>query len=156
MVVWYLIYFYLQSKVYELQTSISHLKDQNLVLRAAQTNLSEAKDVLPPTNNIDSTNLELEKYKDTVRDLESRLAECTLNLQEQERKDRNSNNTEYEKLLKEKAAELEKLRKDQEDLLELLTDQDSKLTLYKERLVSLGEKVSCWSNLYSYFTDRER
>lgn len=39
------------------------------------------------------------------------------------------------------AAELEKLRKDQEDLLELLADQDLKITHLKARLRDLGEKV---------------
>lgn len=134
--------------MYELQSAVSHLKDQNLVLRAAQTNLSEPKESIPPVNNIDSTNLELEKYRNTVKDLESRLAECTLKLQEQDRKERNSNNTEYERILKEKTIELEKLRKDQEDLLELLTDQDSKLMQYKEKLLALGEKVGVMHTFY--------
>lgn len=38
--------------------------------------------------------------------------------------------------------ELEKLRKDQEDLLVLLADQDSKINHYKDRLKQLGEKVT--------------
>ncbi|XP_072945057.1 general vesicular transport factor p115 [Epargyreus clarus] len=37
--------------------------------------------------------------------------------------------------------ELEKLKKDQDDLLELLADQDLKLNEYKMRLVSLGQPV---------------
>ncbi|XP_046602584.1 general vesicular transport factor p115 isoform X1 [Neodiprion lecontei] len=132
----------LETQVYELQTSISHLRDQNLVLRAAQINLTEAKELVPSVDTIDLTNVELEKYKNTVRDLENRLAECTLNLQKQERTECNSNNSEYEKLLKEKTLELEKMKKDQENLLELLTEQDSKLMQYKEKLVALGEKVN--------------
>lgn len=44
-------------------------------------------------------------------------------------------------LLEEAGSELDKLRKDQEDLLELLTDQDIRLSRYKERLRTLGEKV---------------
>jgi len=46
-----------------------------------------------------------------------------------------------------KTDELEKLKKDQ-DLLELLTDQDSKITLYKERLIELGDKVCFMKLLY--------
>lgn len=37
--------------------------------------------------------------------------------------------------------ELERLRKDQDDLLVLLADQDSKINRYKDRLRQLGEKV---------------
>lgn len=38
-------------------------------------------------------------------------------------------------------AEIARLRKDQEDLLELLTDQDVRLGKFKERLRQLGEHV---------------
>lgn len=41
----------------------------------------------------------------------------------------------------EKVSELERIRKDQDDLLELLTDQDAKLSLFKSRLKELGENV---------------
>lgn len=41
----------------------------------------------------------------------------------------------------EKEAELERIRKDQDDLLELLTDQDLKLTTFKNRLRELGETI---------------
>ena len=39
-------------------------------------------------------------------------------------------------------SELEKLRKDQEDLLELLTDQDMRLNQFKAQLRALGGKAS--------------
>lgn len=39
------------------------------------------------------------------------------------------------------AEDLEKLRKDQEDLLELLTDQDVKLDKFKLKLKQLGESL---------------
>lgn len=42
---------------------------------------------------------------------------------------------------REKGEELERLRKDQEDLLELLTDQDLKLNSFKNRLRELGENI---------------
>lgn len=42
---------------------------------------------------------------------------------------------------RDKEAELERLRKDQEDLLELLTDQDVKLMSFKNRLRELGETI---------------
>jgi hypothetical protein len=40
------------------------------------------------------------------------------------------------------ASEVEKMRKDQEDLLELLTDQDTRLNHFKAKLRALGEKAS--------------
>ncbi|RZC38268.1 Uso1 p115 head domain containing protein [Asbolus verrucosus] len=43
--------------------------------------------------------------------------------------------------LVEKDAELERIRKDQDDLLELLTDQDTKLNTFKNRLKELGETI---------------
>lgn len=41
----------------------------------------------------------------------------------------------------EKDSELERLRKDQDDLLELLTDQDCRLNTFKNRLRELGENI---------------
>lgn len=46
-----------------------------------------------------------------------------------------------EKENEEKDGELEKIRKDQDDLLELLTDQDLKLNSFKNRLRELGETI---------------
>lgn len=46
-----------------------------------------------------------------------------------------------EKDATDRAAEIERLRKDQDDLLVLLTDQDLKLNQFKERLRELGEPV---------------
>ncbi|KAK4874155.1 hypothetical protein RN001_013515 [Aquatica leii] len=46
-----------------------------------------------------------------------------------------------EKEVSEKDSELEQLHKDQDDLLELLTDQDVKLTTFKNRLRDLGENI---------------
>ena len=109
-----------------------------MVLRGAQTNLTEEK-IVHPSNNLDATNEELDRYKNLVKDLETRLSDCTSKNQEYEQKI--TANKELENSLKEKLEELEKLRKDQEDLLELLTDQDSKITLYKDKLEALGVKV---------------
>lgn len=43
--------------------------------------------------------------------------------------------------LLEKDTELQSIRKDQDDLLELLTEQDLKLNQYKNRLRELGEAI---------------
>ncbi|KAL3272783.1 hypothetical protein HHI36_014243 [Cryptolaemus montrouzieri] len=56
----------------------------------------------------------------------------------------NENHEELNNLKKElidKTEELERLRKDQENLLELLTDQDCKLNVFKNRLREFGEVI---------------
>jgi len=44
--------------------------------------------------------------------------------------------------------EMQEGRKEQEDLLVLLADQDTKLKTYRRRLKELGEKVACCSQIY--------
>jgi len=128
----------MQAQIQELRSTVSHLRDQNLVLRAAQTNIGNEKEkTIAPSNNPDS---EKELYKTTIADLESRLAEYAHTTRDCKEKD-SDRESELELQLKSKIEELEKLRKDQEDLLELLTDQDNKIMLYKERLMELGNKV---------------
>ncbi|CAG5078796.1 Similar to Uso1: General vesicular transport factor p115 (Mus musculus) [Cotesia congregata] len=126
--------------IQDLQSQISNLRDQNLVLRAAQTNLAD-KDTLPNHQiKIDDSSEELQKSRSKIQDLESQLSEyksMVVALQEKE----SQVSIELEKKLKETSEELEKLKKDQEDLLELLSDQDTKLMLYKQKLTALGEKV---------------
>ncbi|XP_012235787.1 general vesicular transport factor p115 [Linepithema humile] len=129
----------LEVQVQELRSTVSHLRDQNLVLRATQTNIQDEKETITNSNNLDLEK-ELQTYKTMVADLENRLAEYSQIAQE--RKEKNSEKeSDFEYQLKLKIEEFEKLKKDQEDLLELLTDQDSKIMLYKERLIELGDKV---------------
>lgn len=123
----------LEAQVNDLRLTVSHLKDQNLVLRAAQTNLQSEETVTSNATSNDDCTKETEKYKAMITDLENRLSEYASMMKDYES---NSN-----RKLKEKSEELEKLKKDQEDLLELLTEQDSKIMLYREKLVALGEKV---------------
>ncbi|XP_039305505.1 general vesicular transport factor p115 isoform X1 [Solenopsis invicta] len=127
----------LEGQVQELRSTVSHLRDQNLVLRAAQANIGDGKETIVSSNNIDLEK-ELQTYKTMVADLENRLAEYT---QQHDEKNKENKESELEYQLKSKTEEFEKLKKDQEDLLELLTDQDSKITMYKERLIELGDKV---------------
>jgi len=136
----------LQAQVQELQLAVSHLRDQNLVLRAAQANIGDGKETIVSSNNLDLEK-ELQTYKTMVADLENRLAEYAHIMQRNNEKDKENKESELEYQLKLKTDELEKLKKDQEDLLELLTDQDSKITLYKERLIELGDKV-CFMKLH--------
>ncbi|XP_077267281.1 general vesicular transport factor p115 [Temnothorax americanus] len=130
----------LEAQVKELRSTVSHLRDQNLVLRAAQANIGDGKETIASSNNLDLEK-ELQTYKTMVADLENRLAEYTRITQQHDEKNKENKESELEYQLKLKTDELEKLKKDQEDLLELLTDQDSKITLYKERLIELGDKV---------------
>lgn len=48
---------------------------------------------------------------------------------------------EAEKSAEEGKSDLEKLQKDQEDLMELLTDQENKMRSYRHTLKNLGHKV---------------
>ncbi|XP_028050343.1 general vesicular transport factor p115 [Monomorium pharaonis] len=130
----------LEAQVQELRSTVSHLRDQNLVLRAAQANTGDGKETIASNNDVDLEK-ELQKYKTMVADLENRLAEYTQIMQQHNEKNKENKESELEYQLKSKTDELEKLRKDQEDLLELLTDQDSKITMYKERLIELGDKI---------------
>ncbi|XP_029663429.1 general vesicular transport factor p115 [Formica exsecta] len=129
----------LETQLQELRSTVNHLRDQNLVLRAAQTNIGDGKETVA-SSTIDLEK-ELQTYKTMVADLENRLAEYIHITQEHKEKNNEKKELELEHQLKLKADELEKLKKDQEDLLELLTDQDSKIMLYKERLIELGDKV---------------
>ncbi|XP_024943329.1 general vesicular transport factor p115 isoform X2 [Cephus cinctus] len=132
----------LEAQIHELQATVNHLKDQNLVLRAAQTNFSDEKQMMSTENHIDTTVREdLDKYKVIVKDLQQRLDDSIMKLKEYEHERSNQSKSMLESALKEKMDELEKLQKDQEDLLELLTDQESKIVSYKQKLIALGEKV---------------
>ncbi|EFN63000.1 General vesicular transport factor p115 [Camponotus floridanus] len=130
----------LEAQLQELRSTVSHLRDQNLVLRAAQTNIGDGKETIASSNSIDMEK-ELQTYKTMVANLEKRLAEYVHVSQEHKEKNNEKKESELEYQLKSKIDELEKLKKDQEDLLILLTDQDSKIMLYKERLTELGDKV---------------
>ncbi|KAF3422577.1 hypothetical protein E2986_13604 [Frieseomelitta varia] len=128
-----MVFYMMQAQVHDLRSSISHLKDQNLVLRAAQTNLMpEESDSINVTTNEGCTK-EAEKYKTVITELEIRLVEYASMVKKYE--------TDFERKLKEKSEELEKLKKDQEDLLELLAEDESKIMRYEEKLAALGEKI---------------
>ncbi|CAK9810574.1 General vesicular transport factor p115 [Anthophora plagiata] len=131
----------LEAQVNDLRSTVSHLKDQNLVLRAAQTNLSSEETEVNNVAISESCTKEAEKYKNVITELENRLVKYASIIQEYKRKLEEKDETDLERKLKEKSGELEKLKKDQENLLELLTDQDSKIMLYKEKLAALGEKI---------------
>ncbi|XP_044758841.1 general vesicular transport factor p115 [Coccinella septempunctata] len=105
----------LKNELEELRQTNSQLNDQNTLLKVQLATNSTA-------NNVDHNCIEPQEPL-TIK------KEIVVNEELQKLKDE----------LKEKSDELEHLRKDQEDLLELLTDQDCKLTVFKNRLRELGE-----------------
>lgn len=133
--------FYLQQQVSELKAEVNSLMDQTKILRAAQIQYTEDKLPKSTSNNIEPSNTDLEKYKNHISDLEKRLSDSLILIQELQSK-KLDKTTDLENRLKEQTKEFEDLKKDQDDLLVLLTDQDNKLTMYKEKLIALGEKVS--------------
>ncbi|KAK0159624.1 hypothetical protein PV327_010719 [Microctonus hyperodae] len=123
----------LKNHVEELNVEINNLKDQNIVLRAAQINHNNV------TLNSDNNK---EKYESMINELEMQLKNCHLRINELENKSTEENSeSHYKKLYEEKSIELDKLKKDQDDLLELLAYEDTKLNAYKAKLTALGEKV---------------
>ncbi|XP_043577732.1 general vesicular transport factor p115 isoform X1 [Bombus pyrosoma] len=123
----------LEAQVHDLRSTISHLKDQNLVLRAAQTNLQSEESESNSVIINEGCTKEAEKYKTVIAELEIRLVEYASMVKKYE--------TDFERKLKEKSEELEKMKKDQEDLLELLAEDESKIMRYEEKLAALGEKI---------------
>ncbi|XP_063974327.1 general vesicular transport factor p115 [Diachasmimorpha longicaudata] len=127
----------LEERVTELEAEVGNLKDQNLVLRAAQIDSGEnGRSGRGLTNHTED---EVKKYSAIVKELEERLANYVLKVKEYEGSGERLR--EMEKVLTERTEELEKVKKDQDDLLELLADQDNKISVFKERLVALGEKI---------------
>ncbi|KAJ9591959.1 hypothetical protein L9F63_001471, partial [Diploptera punctata] len=121
----------LQSQVEELTSTMSQLRDENMLLRAQANTLNGA---------------DLSRWKSECENKDNLIHRLEEQLKLQESPVNNSSNLEKE--LKEKKeeleianSELEKLRKDQEDLLELLADQDAIVNDYKARLRARGEKV---------------
>jgi predicted RNase H-like nuclease (RuvC/YqgF family) len=114
--------------------------DQTKLLKASQINDSEQKILLPTLCYNESVNEELEKYRHQIKKLEEQLSKSFI----QKNEEKFIENTEIfslEKIVQEKNKEIDKLKKDQDNLLELLTDQDNKLITYKQKLLNLGEKV---------------
>ncbi|KAJ2945386.1 hypothetical protein O0L34_g189 [Tuta absoluta] len=115
----------LQSALNDSKQSNSHLKDENTLLKAqvsAQTSPSSGQ--APPIAD------------DRAREYEARIAQLSTELMGTRQAMLTAQ--EGEKLARE---EMEKVRKDQDDLLELLADQDVKLGEYKMKLLSLGHTI---------------
>lgn len=132
----------LEYQVHELRNEVNSLLDQNKILRAAQTSYSEEKPYVQNSFQIEPSNEELNRYKNKVMELEKQLSESSIYVKQLQSVSLDDKVTsDLKKALEEKTLEFSKLKKDQEDLLELLTEQDNKLMIYKEKLIAHGEKV---------------
>ncbi|XP_011311761.1 general vesicular transport factor p115 [Fopius arisanus] len=141
----------LDGRVKELEGEVRNLRDQNMVLRAAQINLVERQD-----NTEGSMKCKEEEEAEamrSVKELEQKLEEYILKVREYAQREEKFK--ELERTLKEKRQELEKTKKDQDDLLELLADQDNKICIFKQKLVALGEKIESEDSLEEIDTDEQ-
>uniref|UniRef100_A0A3P9JMS1 General vesicular transport factor p115 n=1 Tax=Oryzias latipes TaxID=8090 RepID=A0A3P9JMS1_ORYLA len=123
----------LRSQVQSQSSEISHLKTerQELLTRAE----AEPSDTAPPSasaeleSRLAAQTSETEKMKRSVAELEQQLAAATSTAAILQ--------TEKEKL----QSEVQESKKEQDDLLMLLADQDQKIHSLKKRLKDLGETV---------------
>ncbi|XP_068617678.1 general vesicular transport factor p115 [Battus philenor] len=116
----------LQNELIDAQASKSLLKDENTLLKAQ---VSAAKclpnDSAPSQEDANKTN----EHEARIHELTAEIARLNEQLRIAQDEKRST------------AEELEKLKNDQDDLLVLLSDLDTKVNKYEMRLLSLGEKV---------------
>lgn len=140
-------------KLNETQASMSQISDQNILLKAQLT----------ASGNVQAVNGFSEQNAVKTQELEQQIMllthekahhETKINFYEAENA-RLLNEIEQFKAIKtdehvveqlkneklELSARIEKMNKDQDDLLELLADQDVKLKEYRKRLKNLGQQV---------------
>lgn len=150
--------FFSQSQLEQAQSTNSQLMDQNILLKAQ---LQAASD-LQKTQQQQQSPFHLlptqgEQTNHQIELLEAQLSTLTLQQQESHSKTTyleaenrrllgeveslKQRVNEAERGEAEAKGDLEKLRRDQEDLLELLTDQESKLGNYRQLLKKLGHKL---------------
>lgn len=112
-------------------SAISHLKDENTLLRAQMSAATAIPSQAPPPAPTPPTldDSRVQEYEAKLQGLSAEVTRLAGELKASQ---------EGQKAM---AEELEKIRKDQDDLLELLADQDIKLNDYKMRLLSLGHPV---------------
>nr|CAD7591691.1 unnamed protein product [Timema genevievae] len=159
---------YMQMKLEECTGTLVQLRDQNMLLKAqANTSLGPVPELEEARVGLEHWRAECE-HKDAIieslqsnisadthtDDLEARLHELYLEMGEKDlelerlkksttshqHQDTSDELVETRQRLSEVSAELDKMKRDQDDLLELLTDQDTRLSMFKERLRTLGEK----------------
>lgn len=146
----------IQTKLTETQASMSKISDQNILLRAQltaaasgsgqQNGLPEQQSSLNQQQKITELEHQIASMMNQKSHQDTRIAfyetENARLLSEIEQfKTNNENVDEMSSVKAEYEAKIEKMNKDQEDLLELLADQDVKLKEYRKRLKNLGQPV---------------
>lgn len=114
-------------KITDLQNNMDKLTKENTQLKTQIQDLQQLNEQFQDQNTILRAQLAAGAAPISLTEIQSfGLEEKIKKLEEENQK---------------KEAELDRLRKDQEDLLELLTDQDMKLQSFKTRLKELGETI---------------
>jgi chromosome segregation ATPase len=138
----------LQQQLQEAITTNSQLSDQNILLKAQLQASSELAEQLQQTHHSqqNSTSDHLANNFSTFS-ISSQL-EAKISFYENENTRLLADNSQLRYCLNDaemrvnaNSIEMEKMRKDQEDLLELLADQDTKMSEYRRRLRDLGQQV---------------
>ncbi|KAG5674407.1 hypothetical protein PVAND_004381 [Polypedilum vanderplanki] len=144
-------------KLNETQASMSQISDQNILLKAQLTASSGNGVSVQPVNGFSDQNaVKTQELEQQIMLLTNEKAhqDTKINFYEAENA-RLLNEIEQFKTIKtdehvveqlkneklELTARIEKMNKDQDDLLELLADQDAKLKEYRKRLKNLGQQV---------------
>ncbi|PZC74205.1 hypothetical protein B5X24_HaOG208195 [Helicoverpa armigera] len=117
----------LQSALNDSLSANSHLKDENTLLKAQVSAANSLPSQAPPPPTFDESRVQ--DYEARIQGLAAEVTRLTTELKTSQDGQKNL------------SEELERVRKDQDDLLELLADQDIKLSDYKMRLLSLGHPV---------------
>ena len=155
-----------KSQIEELNISIQTLQDQNSLLKAQKSYGPITEATMPKTNGdsgdliskIDTLEKELRVRDDIIHELEVRLTlnnddsnEIEVkNLQKQvealqnalaKKEEQQQNNNHPINGENDVRSAYETLQSEQEDLLMMLSDQDSKLKEYKKRLKALGQPI---------------
>uniref|UniRef100_A0A7G3AH54 Putative er-golgi vesicle-tethering protein n=2 Tax=Lutzomyia longipalpis TaxID=7200 RepID=A0A7G3AH54_LUTLO len=127
----------------EAQASNSQLSDANILLKAQLAAATETSQVNHIGNHVAALNItgngipnhhghdgqQIQAYQMENARLQQEVERLSMALRE------------FQVKFTEKSLEMEKLRKDEEDLLELLTDQDTKIKQYRQQLRDLGAQL---------------
>lgn len=126
---------------------MSQINDQNILLKA-QLSAAGGHQAVITQNGASSEHLEqqMQLLNNTIAHQNTKInfyesENARLNSELELTKQRNHEETAVNQVKSEFTEKIEKMNKDQEDLLELLADQDNKLREYRKRLKTLGQDV---------------
>jgi hypothetical protein len=140
----------------DMNNTMSQLNDQNILLRAqlsASSGGNNINDVANHNGNFDNNQIvqlqnqvqlltqENSHQKTQISFYESENVRLLEELNQLKLQQFTINNVENKSSSVEHEAKIDSLKKDQENLLELLSDQDLKLKEYRRQLRSLGQQI---------------